>query len=295
MRFLLLIYLSVLTTNLTAQDWFVDQYYWAYRYVDEFLGYDESTEIAYAGPDTLVGENTWHPLDQVRYYYDNSIDDFVFTRLKFFGMEDNNKIYLTNDDNEFVLTYDFNLLPGDSIVYSLIDYGCQDSIIYYLDSLSSINIGFNNYTVQHFTYKDSYSDSIGHRDVIEAIGATTGWFDIRRSHLCKENKPELELCRFWNGLQDKQFLDIDCYETSSIENNSPAQINIYPNPVYDFLNVESTTHFDKYKILNLQGKILKSNNLTQQIDTSELFAGYYIIVLEGNNTSLVLSFIKADL
>jgi hypothetical protein len=76
--------------------------------------------------------------------------------------------------------------------------------------------------------------------------------------------------------------------TSDTKNNQPGKpelnVHIYPNPAKDFLNIqiENKNLYDyTYKIYNLQGRLMKSNQvLPARIQVSNLPAGIYILHLQ---------------
>lgn len=63
-------------------------------------------------------------------------------------------------------------------------------------------------------------------------------------------------------------------------------INIYPNPLNDFLNLETNINLEKIFIYNLQGQLIKTINLIQKkqkIDLKMLSKGIYIVRFENSN------------
>jgi len=84
---------------------------------------------------------------------------------------------------------------------------------------------------------------------------------------------------------------------SSIEDNEDQnQINVYPNPVTDLLNVNidlSNGEKTNYKIFDLNSKIVNSNELlNNQIDVSNLIKGVYILEINNSNNTNKIKFIK---
>lgn len=75
------------------------------------------------------------------------------------------------------------------------------------------------------------------------------------------------------------------------------EINIYPNPTTEYLNISSNINILNYKICSLDGKEIiisnQLNNTKEQINVSVLAAGFYLINIEtGSNEILSYKFIK---
>lgn len=74
-------------------------------------------------------------------------------------------------------------------------------------------------------------------------------------------------------------------------------IFLYPNPVNDLLNIDSNIHhFLKYEIYDVQGRIIKSELISNQnnfsINTSSLTKGLYVLNLISENGNFVEKIIK---
>ncbi len=71
---------------------------------------------------------------------------------------------------------------------------------------------------------------------------------------------------------------------------SSRSINIYPNPVVDFVNIETTELGASLQVYDMLGKIVLEHTIndSEQISTQELFAGAYIFrVLNANGETLL--------
>lgn len=73
-----------------------------------------------------------------------------------------------------------------------------------------------------------------------------------------------------------------------------AMIKVYPNPVQDFVTIDSEIKFSSYEIIDFSGKSLKSSKLSEnKIDVSQLSAGNYIIKLNSSSKeTIMVKFIK---
>ncbi len=80
---------------------------------------------------------------------------------------------------------------------------------------------------------------------------------------------------------------------SNIELNRDNDIHVYPNPVTDFLNIESENPIEKLEIYDINGKVLISeSNLINEIDVSSLKSGIYMIRFKTDETINSFTFIK---
>lgn len=93
-------------------------------------------------------------------------------------------------------------------------------------------------------------------------------------------------------------LIITGFDQQNLSNNdlTREQILVYPNPVSDLLHVNNATNITKYELYDIQGRLIKSENLTNQnsltIDTFSLIKGVYMLNLITENGSFVEKIVK---
>jgi hypothetical protein len=83
--------------------------------------------------------------------------------------------------------------------------------------------------------------------------------------------------------QDKTFIRLKPKPVKSIIEHS--SINVYPNPANDVINIEYNKKINRVNILDINGKLLLSQNKTTEINTSKIPNGYYVLKLltdDGN-------------
>jgi hypothetical protein len=68
--------------------------------------------------------------------------------------------------------------------------------------------------------------------------------------------------------------------TTSVENLRTMDIEIYPNPASEVLNIRSTEPFSEIRIMNLTGKMVMQRNINstnERIDISGFVPGIYFV------------------
>ena len=73
-----------------------------------------------------------------------------------------------------------------------------------------------------------------------------------------------------------------------------AVVKIFPNPVQDYINVESDKNFISYELIDESGKLILAKEFTaEKIDISNLKTGVYFIRLKSlSNETNIVKFIK---
>lgn len=89
------------------------------------------------------------------------------------------------------------------------------------------------------------------------------------------------------ALSDSQVATLYNQETLAVGNASikNKEINVYPNPVKDILNIKSDSEISKVEVFSLEGKKLKESN-QNKIDVSQLTSGVYIIKTTDNKGNI---------
>lgn len=100
---------------------------------------------------------------------------------------------------------------------------------------------------------------------------------------------------YWDReLEHNEISELCVYDQMDVDDFTINKTSIYPNPAYDFINVQSNleniTHFSIYKIT---GEIvLSSKYSSSSINISNLSTGMYFIKLYTEKESRVFKFIK---
>ena len=89
-------------------------------------------------------------------------------------------------------------------------------------------------------------------------------------------------------------IEVGTLSTAEFQNES---IQVYPNPIQDFLNVEAKSTITKVEIYNLLGQLIQKmipNQEVFQINFSEIEKGIYILKLESNFTNSTIRVVKQE-
>ncbi len=84
--------------------------------------------------------------------------------------------------------------------------------------------------------------------------------------------------------------------TVGISEVESISVSIYPNPVQDWMVIQSSTKFEEYRIFSTDGKLILdgklANGAQQMVDVSSLKSGSYMIQLNSNTGVSVKNFVK---
>ena len=98
----------------------------------------------------------------------------------------------------------------------------------------------------------------------------------------------------WGGLKVLSFSKLKT--TSTVDKTSANSIKIYPNPAFNFLEVERQDDLSQMKIYSIQGELIKSLGFAEinkdRIDVSSLNAGIYLLQCISNSNFQVSQFVK---
>lgn len=120
-------------------------------------------------------------------------------------------------------------------------------------------------------------------------GGSNSAFPISVADINNDQLPEIITGTPQGGL----LLFLNESRFSSVDNTlNTSGINIYPNPCYDKINVESDFDFDQIKIYNINGQIIKTfEGKVKEINILELNNGIYFLECIGNNKIATQKFI----
>ncbi|MDP3928896.1 MAG: T9SS type A sorting domain-containing protein [Bacteroidota bacterium] len=209
------------------------------------------------------------------------------------------KAYVIGKNNsEEQLVYDFSLNLGDTArIEPLSNRYSNQMIIGIIDSIQILNrfhkrygvIGLNNFPLLREYW-------------IEGIGSTMGIFNSGAGGqtLWHESYPALLCVQYENG-DIVNMLGPYCYrlrtDIEKIEHHSYV-LEIYPNPFYQSVNVNSNQNIISYKIENSKGQLIKQENVGEnkfQIDLSGNSNDIYFVTFFTSNGFEIRKLIKNGL
>jgi len=100
-----------------------------------------------------------------------------------------------------------------------------------------------------------------------------------------------------NGLTSvnpKIIIDLVEAQATSAEDFFKSNFTLYPNPVVDVLNIRSINdlNVNEVRVLDLSGRVVKTQNDVSSINVSDLTAGAYLIEITTNEGKATSKFIK---
>lgn len=243
--------------------------------------------------DTLINDTLYKKV----YYSWGTDEGFVnWSPNEGYVREDEGGFYFRSENSSDKQIYNYNLQGHDifSAKYPFSDNG--DSIPVYVKDIDSVLI--NGVYKKRYWMQGMWKDD-GREDWIEGIGSLSGIITPFFNEMATGGEVRL-LCYFENGelLYKNPLLGLsEChykdYVLSSDEIVSKS-IGVYPNPVNDFLNLESDLASDlNYSICDLSGRVYLSGQLeNNRINVSSLSKGVYVLRLSYMSGTIVHKLIK---
>jgi hypothetical protein len=210
---------------------------------------------------------------------------------------DNKKLYL-----DTVLLYDFNLNAGDTFNLYYDSFSCGHPVGYYkmpVDSVDSLFYG--NKWRKRITFKQMVGFYFGPVIWVEGIGDIKyGFFNVAFPTGYTQAYYTIEWAFCFNGYARLNcFQEVGyaaygnyCYNgpcpTGLNESANEYAISIYPNPVSNFLNIESKQPNENAELIiaDVLGREIKSlpiQNQTTTVNMNDLKDGIYFVQIKTAN------------
>ncbi len=213
---------------------------------------------------------------------DGCDNDYTYSHIVSYIRQDSLRFYEYHQ-GEDQLMYDFDLQIGDTTEYTTI----ENSGDWIVTSQDSVLIGGYHSKIFYLSrlFDDFISDSTF---VIQGVGSKAGLLD--HYHTFFESDAFM-LCYQRNGIEYLGLLGFGkvCeFDLGLIENTSESipDLNIYPNPVHDELNIHYQNRQYEITIRDLVGKLVHEQSSTDQItsiDVTKLKQGMYILTLRSDD------------
>jgi PKD repeat protein/N-acetyl-anhydromuramyl-L-alanine amidase AmpD len=153
-------------------------------------------------------------------------------------------------------------------------------------ALNSGNVTFTN----NSTNADGYFWDFGNGSTSTDANPWTGYNQAGTYNV---------MCVAINGVcqNDTAWTTIEVINTVGLSENEKTQVNIYPNPATNVVNIQFKNEIDKgtITIYDARGRKVLTNQINQAnstIDVSEFVKGYYIIEIKNNSLIVHSNFIK---
>ena len=92
-------------------------------------------------------------------------------------------------------------------------------------------------------------------------------------------------------VSDFLYTTLDCYEGTNIK-ESQLNLEVYPNPARDVLNVVVSDLAIDMQVLNMLGERLALTVIDGKIDVSDLASGLYCLELKTRDKAILTKFVK---
>jgi len=274
MRNYLLPILFFLFTQSNAQQWLEPTAKWYYSH---YWFRPLNNVVVSLGADTVIDNH----------FCQRIVPDKVYRQPIHFTYQSSDTIYFYLK-GKFRPTIRLNALKGDTLHFfsEEIDTSSKcfrkDSLyLFRLDTIYNTSfdtfslktyrlIGLDRNVGESYPYSFTFTERIGFHDYIyPPFDCST---DPEGFTLC--NYGDSTISGFWMNPNIQKCLSVGINETENIENN----IKLYPNPVSDFLTIETAVKIESILLEDLQGKtILIPDINNNRVSLFQLNAGIYIL------------------
>ena len=264
-----------------GQSWFQEGDFWVYRETYGLTGYDGYCELKVMG-DTVINDRQVKQLDQYCKGYSQLYGQTYESTSTMYATEENGVIYISNEEDEIGEAIDFNLAAGDTYFFDreFFYWGCEDSLEYTIDSITTFEFEGSEHRIQHISYYDDWWEYPGTLNIYERIGSIYGSILIGNFDCFIDGSSYYTLCSFGSELDTVHFMENDCYLINSVNEVEVEQVFIYPNPTTNLLNIQSASTPQSIRIHDITGSLFISKINSRQIDLSQLPRGLYVLSLE---------------
>lgn len=170
-------------------------------------------------------------------------------------------------------------------------YYSPDSIVTIYSSFDSDNYSLSDYQT---TFGQDSASFFANPEFVDRVGSD---FHLRSLSPAIDKGIDLGLSYDFDKslVPDNLIPDIGAFEystlTSLIESNSFSGVFLYPNPVDDFLFIDSDTDVKHAWIIDAQGQRIDVEIVNSSINTSRLRNGFYYLKLENDKILSTKKFI----
>jgi hypothetical protein len=299
--FTLIIVFFSLTSFSQESQWFELGTTWTYHHLMALDFFGEEYQSIYSVTEEVVINGTpCKKIERVGLGEENLFNCFAFSG-PYYLYESNDSVFFANDyDNTFRLAYDFNAEVGDSWIFAVpvenfVDFTNYEVTVNAIDTEMIDGQSIRSLTLDFEVVSGEEYSSIGYNSlqVLEYMGVKENGFIIPFGD--------------WNVCEGAYDLEIQCFESSSIDYVSPefgscvlsvdgvdseAGAAIYPNPASDRITVQlvaSPAHLagevESIRITDFSGRMVASYSWRGDLASyaiSDLAEGMYIVEIVGD-------------
>ena len=277
------------------------KWYYSVNQTNNICSYIESVG------DTIIEGKTCKILD-IEYC------NYTFPRTRQYICQQGDSVFYYNKQ-DFFLLYDFSAKVGDTITVFENEFNCgfpfnlnpeSDSctcncLKYSITDIDSITVEGQFLKRQHInTVFSECNWRVGDEYIIEKLGNLNYFFGSPKTIIIHETS-HIGMLRCYQDQQieyENPDWSFECDYDNIVgfrKTNMSRNITVYPNPVFDYLNIKSDIIIENIKIYTIVGHLIQ--NIDYQgnsfmIDLKHLNQGLYFIVLKSNNNILYSNIIK---
>lgn len=279
---------------------------WYYSRIEGLMPPDEGYTVYKATKDTIIVGKT---VRVIRKTYHHANGTTITELGNEYMYEEDKKVYYWKNQHFYHL-YDFSAQPGDKwTIYGEDNIGnfCNyDSLgVVVVDSVKTVNI--NGYDLKAlYTSPYEFSNWSFNGVILEYIGCVTHILPQAKEcvlDIPHENGP---LRCYEDSILGKYKTDywheskFECnalfYYTSS-KDNEYSSVNIFPNPVEDYLNfqlfdISNKSENFQIEVLNIYGNVIKTVQITDKVFVGDFLPGIYLVRISISPEVSCFKFIK---
>lgn len=284
LSFILLISLSSLKSQVPYTPFNFEASSWSeFSYSGWFV--NTYSDVTVSG-DTVINNVGYYKLHREGMYYvyetPNIIEDSTAVDEYVGAIRENDQkqiLFIDPESQEEIILFDYNLNLGDTVNLASSGFLEEPGVVNQIDTIEVCGTERNRYKIR-------FVESEMETYLIEGIGSSAGII------------PEYEIFESGSKLLCYSTDGCECGILVSIEETfkALANVNIYPNPVSDQINIEFTDEVKDIEItiLNTLGQTILTRNLSgdTNISCSHWDKGVYFVRLKSDRMKGTLKILK---
>jgi hypothetical protein len=235
-----------------------------YQKFENYYAYDDGTAEKGYG---ITGQNTAY--SSLAYQFTPLVADTLYGVYIYFNQvmnEGNRKYFFLN------VWADDNGVPGDTVFQKI------GVIPEYSDEIN----GFIYYSLDTALYVDTTFYIGWTKTTDDMLNCGFDMNNVANQHLFYNVSGEWQNSSIAGALMVRPVFGYHPIRSASIESPIVVDFDIYPNPANEYIKISSLSANDMAEIYDATGKLIKRQNASGEINTSDLPSGMYIVRLVSN-------------